>query len=630
MILGGGGSSLSLRGNNRLIKPILQLFGSLKLGVSLLAALSVVLIAATIYESRTSTRAAQMLFYQSGWFIALLFGLGANVLCAALARYPWKRHQWGFAVTHLGIVVLLMGSIIGLLFGLEGTLSLIEGGAAESAIKLDYEVLLIRSRSAGDAIEVPLDTERHPVSAGERRRLRTRGLPIRLELLAVHPHSRSELVVSEGGTNRNAAVRFTLRSPMGEGSQPFEVSDWLVELDPERQGLALGPARFGIERVSTPEELERRLQPPPAASAAGKGILSIAFDGQDYALPVEQHLGRPYQSPDGTVRILIKDYYADFRMNTQTREPSSVSDQPNNPAVLFELTSGEGRCVGFSFAHFPDMAIYKNENMGENAVRAVYRFELLDGTGPRGGRSHTLTFLAGPEDQLHFVSRAQPSAHKAGSVKPGETIDLGWPIPATVTVDAIIPRPRLETRVVPASVEPGARFALPAVALGLHQEGESVETLVRWGEPATVRMGPATYDLRYAYAERPLGFAVSLKKFSAPRYEGTEMPASFESEVRVENRRNGEAIERKVWMNHPLTYQGYRISQASYQEGTDGEPDRSILQVVRDPGWPLKAAGSILIVLGIGLMFLRKTGSSKAQAGSAAASGFPASDPGGR
>jgi len=617
-------------GNQRLIRPILQLLGSLKLGVSLLAVLSAVLIAATIYESRTSTRAAQMLFYQSGWFIALLFALGANVLCAALARYPWKRHQWGFAVTHLGIIVLLMGSIIGLLFGLEGTLSLLEGGAPESSIKLDHEVLLIRSRATGDAIEVPLDVERRPVSAGERRRLRARGLPVGIELLAVHPHTRSELVVSEGGTNRNAAVRFTLRSPMGEGSQPFEVSDWLVELDPERQGLALGPARFRIERVSAPEELARRLQPPPAAAPAGKGTLSIAFDGQDYALPVEQHLGRPYQSPDGKVRILIKDYYADFRMNTQTREPTSVSDEPDNPAVLFELTSGEGRCVGFSFARFPDMSIYKNESMAENAVRAVYRFEPIEGAGSRAGRAHTLTFLIGPEDQLHFVSRAPPSAHKAGPAKPGDAIDLGWPIPATATVDAMIPRPRIESRIVPASVEPGARFASPAVALGLRQEGESVETLVRWGEPATVQIGPATYDLRYGSAERPLGFSVSLKSFSAPRYEGTEMPASFESEVRVENHRNGEAIERKVWMNHPLTYQGYRISQASYQEGTEGGPDRSILQVARDPGWPLKAAGSILIVLGIGLMFLQKTGRPKTQAGPAAASGLAMSDPGGR
>jgi len=33
---------------------------------------------------------------------------------------PWKRHHTGFLLTHLGIIVLLAGALIGRLYGVEG------------------------------------------------------------------------------------------------------------------------------------------------------------------------------------------------------------------------------------------------------------------------------------------------------------------------------------------------------------------------------------------------------------------------------------------------------------------------------------------------------------------------------
>jgi hypothetical protein len=59
-------------------------------------------------------------------------------------------------------------------------------------------------------------------------------------------------------------------------------------------------------------------------------------------------------------------------------------------------------------------------------------------------------------------------------------------------------------------------------------------------------------------------------------------------------------------MNHPLTYKGFRISQASFDRPDAGGRYRSTLQALKDPGWPLKALGSILIVGGIITMFYLK------------------------
>jgi len=139
----------------------------------------------------------------------------------------------------------------------------------------------------------------------------------------------------------------------------------------------------------------------------------------------------------------------------------------------------------------------------------------------------------------------------------------------------------------------------PGLDLEARQGGESQQLQLRWGEPKLLAMGGVTNELSYRMAALPLDFSIELKKFAAPKYEGTAMPAAFESYVRVTDLKSGEAIEKKIWMNHPLNYHGYRISQSDYVEGANGEPTRSVLQLLRDPGSPLKWLGSILIMLGL-------------------------------
>ena len=84
------------------------------------------------------------------------------------------------------------------------------------------------------------------------------------------------------------------------------------------------------------------------------------------------------------------------------------------------------------------------------------------------------------------------------------------------------------------------------------------------------------------------------------------MDAGYESYVKIKNSKTGEDFSQKIWMNHPLTYRGYRISQASFDRPQEGMGYRSTLQVLRDPGWILKLMGSFCIVGGIITMFYIK------------------------
>src|SRR5207244_9619968 len=63
-------------------------------------------------------------------------------------------------------------------------------------------------------------------------------------------------------------------------------------------------------------------------------------------------------------------------------------------------------------------------------------------------------------------------------------------------------------------------------------------------------------------------------------------------------------------MNHPFSYPGgwwrtwsgltYKISQASWNPDN---LDQSSVQILRDPGWLLKWIGSLLVVVGVFMMF---------------------------
>ena len=106
---------------------VARFLASLKLAVLLMILLATVLAVATLLETRHGTPYAHWFVYKSSWFAGLLALLGVSIFFAAAVRYPWKRHQTGFVVTHIGLLVLLAGSIQSTLSGVEGRISLTEG-----------------------------------------------------------------------------------------------------------------------------------------------------------------------------------------------------------------------------------------------------------------------------------------------------------------------------------------------------------------------------------------------------------------------------------------------------------------------------------------------------------------------
>jgi len=112
--------------------------------------LAAVLSVATILEAGQGREFTQWYVYGSTWFIALLALLGVNILAAALIRWPWKKQQTGFVVTHAGLLVLLAGAVQTFMFGSEGQVILQEGQRSDQMLLTGRSVITaIRHSSDG-------------------------------------------------------------------------------------------------------------------------------------------------------------------------------------------------------------------------------------------------------------------------------------------------------------------------------------------------------------------------------------------------------------------------------------------------------------------------------------------------
>src|SRR3954471_16026477 len=143
---------------------VFKFFASLQLAVVLLAVLIVASIAGTIWESSFSAKVARAYVYGAPWFNIWLLLLAANLTVSALSRWPWKKHHVAFLVTHLGIITLLFGSMIGKIWGVEGTITLFKGEPPSNRLLIDQHQLRVRDT---DGIIKGFPAEfinRHPTS----------------------------------------------------------------------------------------------------------------------------------------------------------------------------------------------------------------------------------------------------------------------------------------------------------------------------------------------------------------------------------------------------------------------------------------------------------------------------------
>ncbi len=114
------------------------------------------------------------------------------------------------------------------------------------------------------------------------------------------------------------------------------------------------------------------------------------------------------------------------------------------------------------------------------------------------------------------------------------------------------------------------------------------------GYPVQLRFDDIDVTLEWGSKEITLPFTLYLKDFVIDKYAGSMSPSSYESDVILFDEANNVTMPYRIYMNHTLTYGGYKFFQSSYDKDEKG----TILSVNHDPGkWPTYI-GYIMLALG--------------------------------
>lgn len=97
-------------------------------------------------------------------------------------------------------------------------------------------------------------------------------------------------------------------------------------------------------------------------------------------------------------------------------------------------------------------------------------------------------------------------------------------------------------------------------------------------------------------------FFIRCNDFTLTRYAGSRSPSEFHSNLTVEDAINNISFETQVYMNHTLSYGGYKFFQTSYDTDEKGTK----LSVNKDPGVEITYIGYAMLFFGLLMNLLDK------------------------
>ncbi|MEL6352976.1 MAG: cytochrome c biogenesis protein ResB [Cyanobacteria bacterium J06627_28] len=571
---------------NKVVPSWIQPLGSIKLAVPLLVAIAAILIGATFYESEVGSAVVQQSIYKSPWFGALMFLLAANLGVSTLSRYPWKgARKVGFALTHWGLIVIIAGSAAVIHLSVEGMLLARTDAGPVSTLRVEGDLLEVAAPGEEiqrDSLFVRQDGAVVPNKVGG------------LSLLAYSDRTMETVRFEEGASVENPAVRLVLSSDRMNQS----LERWLAVAPAAYSQMDVGPAELQIVRAKTEGELKAFLTAPSEQNTVGKwGELAVSWGGQSSTIDVEATLGQEatrIQSGNEAVRLEVTNVWPDFRLDGN-RQPMSASSQMRNPAVQLSLSQGESTETWFVFGN-ASFAPIRNQLSGE-PIDVDISYDSSSAAAP----SAFFKVVVDAKGALYYASKSS-KGFVTGPLELGKSVTPGW-ADFKVTLAESVSHAQVRRQIVPIPEDLPVE-GNPALLVATEADAEPV--WVPWGKPTTVASTQGDWYVAFSPKLLQLPFSLKLNDFIVERNEGSESVAMWTSAVSLfdpfAQKAENAQVERRVWMNNPTWFKGWKIAQASWNPG---DLSQSTLQVKREPWWvtALTWLGSMMVTMGVAVMF---------------------------
>jgi hypothetical protein len=654
-----------------LVDRVYRFLASLKLAVLSLGTLAATLAYATLVESWYGAAASQAIIYRSPGFAILLAFLGTNILCAALIRYPWKKRQTGFVVTHAGLLIVLCGSLYQVRTADEGQVGMLEGDVKSELVRIDHPMIRVQEVDPHTRQEVrEYDLPFHPgpfawgpgnartglldrvvsgfssaastSSSADGELLSQPGDPFRFVVKEYFPAA-APAVAHIASADGSAMVRMGLQfkgPAMPRAQEAFQTDEekWFVtEKKFHRIVRSQPPALLAFSAVDRPELVDDFLK--PAVVADSGGVARFRYHDQsgrprsyDWALGGQQ--GKSVLLPDSDLTVTLTEM---TEFPTHTGGLDQVLGEDPIPIALFKIqAAGSEPVTHMALANLPMVPnVIPHEDHGERAIPkplAAIHYMVAPILDPKiNGRFGQIEVLAGPDQSLHYRvfgrgKTSQGELRSAGPLKVGQSVVAfgGANVPMTITfkVEEYIPS-GVEKQIYEPIVLPKGQMGngIAACRAEMTVGGQTKELWLSRSEnldpppPRMVAFDEVVYQIMYDVDRKPLGFELKLDDFDTGFEPGTEQATHFVSQVRLTDRSQGiKDNPYTISMNHPLDHRGYTFYQSNYIRVRDPRTReftgqfQSVFQVASNPGRPIIYAGCLLVVVGIFLQFYMRAG----------------------
>ncbi len=320
---------------------VLSILSSLRLAVVTMVTLGTVCAYATFYEMQNGTPAVQRDIYRTPWFAFILGLLGLNVFSVMVSRYPWTKHHVGFLTAHVGILLVLAGSVVSLYRGLDSNMALLEGETSDRVALLE-NALQVSVPRLGASGTFPVAFEKKAPGPGREMRFPAGGGVV-LVADDYHPH----VSVEEAFEPADAgfpALHFRLEAPMATQEQ------WLGADDPQRSQLDLGMVSFGFHAASSEAQANELLDHSEGAhhlsfvaTADGK-LLFAAADASGVVQKGQVEPGSPVPTGWAAMGVTVDRFLPRARLvRTVKAETPPAKEERRQPAVRLHLEGPQGK-----------------------------------------------------------------------------------------------------------------------------------------------------------------------------------------------------------------------------------------------------------------------------------------------
>lgn len=584
---------------------VYEFAASLKLAVTLIFSAATVLAVATFVESTQGLRAVHFGIYGTWWFTLLNALLATNIFCAAASRYPWKRHQTGFVITHIGLLTLLFGCLLSRRGGIDAQMPVMEDKANSIAFEDTAPIRLTivghGEPQPGSTVGTNEVTRIIPFEGGPFNWSDYKDLPLFYRFAhrdqgVVYDHDGIKIEVLDYYADSEEVdvprLKLQLSSPQmpqmgGDGREkkgperwnPVELqvqpaSEAMVSVRPfgraDRQNVGGGAILFWL--AGTAAEQRAFLESRPAGPLGPQGQVVLFAGGKKFPLNVEEQLGKRVTLGETGLEAEVTHFYkaAILKNNTAPEklelEEFSGEGTARQPAVEILIHSRNEAEVARQprrmvlLADLPDLSIqdHQDQVFGSFWVPDEKTSEQL----VRGEGTSRIDIIQGADEKLYYRYWNRKEVVTIAELPTDrERVDaFKMPIAQLqMYVDRFVPSLKPEKRFLPVKFDKDqlAVGATRAAHIRATVDGNTEEFWLKGAPARLIESRPDPSEQRMVLGKGrmvalsiPLdyvdvGFLVELHDFERKLDPGTSQPSHYSSWVRFLNHQTREPLSGK-------------------------------------------------------------------------------------